>query len=192
MIHVMTRKTLGRSLRGLVGMMILATLVFAALAMQSAPALAQGGEFPLPAGVTWDDVNRVARQMYCDVCAGIPLDTCESVACRQWREEIARQLSEGRTDNEIIDYFVERYGGDVAAIPRDKSDRTLVFAVPIVIIGLIGLVGFVQVRHLRQRGQQAGPVMRRGQGRLKARPVPDDLDPALLERIERELEGLES
>ena len=191
-MQAMKQLSMGRSLRGLVGVMILATLVLAALAMQSAPALAQGGEFPLPAGVTWDDVNRVARQMYCDVCAGIPLDTCESVACRQWREEIARQLSVGRTDDEIIDYFVERYGGDVAAIPRDKNDRTLVFAVPIVIVLLIGLVGFAQVRHLRQRGQQAGVVSRRGSGRLTARPVPDDLDPALLERLEQELEGLES
>jgi hypothetical protein len=69
----------------LVGLAVL-MLVFTA---DAAPVAAQG-EFPLPPGVTWDDVNRVASQMYCDVCEGIPLDECESIACRQWREEIAR------------------------------------------------------------------------------------------------------
>jgi cytochrome c-type biogenesis protein CcmH len=130
--------------------------------------------------------------MYCDVCEGIPLDECESIACRQWREEIARQLSEGRTENEIIDYFVERYGGDVAAIPRDQSDRFLVFAVPIALVLLLGVVGAVEVNRLRRRGQQAGQVVKRSAGRLLQRPVPDDVEPDYLERLERELQGLES
>ncbi len=182
------------------GKRALGVLVFVALVAgagwlsgaDARPALAQdGGEFPLPPGVTWDQVNNVARSMYCDVCEGIPLDTCESVACRQWREEIARQLSEGRTKDEIIDYFVQRYGGDVAAIPRNSTDRTLAFAVPLVIVLIVGVLGLVQVRRLRQRGQQTGQVARRSTARLQTRPVPDDVDPQMLERLERELEGLE-
>jgi cytochrome c-type biogenesis protein CcmH len=182
-----------QSVKRWVGLAILAALVLAGLTMKTAPAFAQdGGEFPLPPGVTWDDVNRVARQMYCSVCAGIPLDTCESVACRQWREEIARQLSEGRTDDQIINDFVARFGGDVAAVPRDKSDRFLVFAVPISIALILGVVGLFQVRHMRKRGQQGTQAARRGTGRLTARPIPEELDPRILERLERELEGLES
>jgi cytochrome c-type biogenesis protein CcmH len=158
------------------------------------PAAAQSSEdgFVLPPGVTWDQVNNIARKMYCDVCQGVPLDECESAACQQWREEIARQLGQGRTENEIIDYFVQRYGADVAALPRDKNDRLLVFAVPISLVLVIGVVGAFQVRNLRQRGRQAGPVTRRSVGRLQSRPVPDDIDPELLERLERELEGLDS
>jgi len=150
-----------------------------------------GGEFPLPPGVTWDQINRVASKMYCDVCEGIPLDECESIACRQWREEIARQLGQGRTEDEIIDYFVERYGNDVSAVPRDSSDRLLVFAVPIIAIAVIGVVGAFQVRRLRERGHQTGQVVRRSEGRLNRRPVPDDLSAELMERLERDLRGLE-
>lgn len=150
-----------------------------------------GGEFKLPPGVTWDDVNKIASQMFCDVCEGIPLDECESVACRQWREEIARQLSEGRTEDEIIDYFVERYGDDVSAIPRDDTDRFLSFCVPVALVLLIGGIGGLQVRTLRRRGQQAGQVARRSEGRLTQRPVPDDLDVEYLERLERDLQRLE-
>jgi cytochrome c-type biogenesis protein CcmH len=152
---------------------------------------AQGGEFVLPPGVTWDDVNRIASKMYCDVCEGIPLDECESVACRQWREEIARQLGEGRSEDEIVDYFVERYGADVASIPRDRTDRAIAFGVPIAIALLLALVGIGQVRRLQQRSQQGGAVARRSAARLQARPVPDDIDPALLERLQRELEELD-
>jgi cytochrome c-type biogenesis protein CcmH len=158
------------------------------------PAAAQSSDdgFVLPAGVTWDQVNTIARKMYCDVCQGVPLDECESAACQQWREEIARQLGQGRTENEIIDYFVQRYGADVAALPRNRSDRLLVFAVPFSLVLVIGIVGAFQVRNLRQRGRQAGPVSRRSSERLLTRPWPDDIDPELLERLESELERLES
>lgn len=154
------------------------------------PAAAQSGD-TLPPGVTWDDVNRVARQMYCDVCEGIPLDECESIACVQWREEIARQLGEGRTDDEVIDYFVERYGEEVAAIPRDPIDRLIAFAVPVALIAGFSLIGIFQVRRLRQRGHQAGEVARRSGVRLQKRPVPADVDEDLLTRLEQELEGLD-
>ncbi len=161
------------------------------LSLNMRPAAAQGGEFVLPPGVTWDDVNKIASKMYCDVCEGIPLDECESVACRQWREEIARQLGEGRTEAEIIDYFVERYGADVASIPRGRTDRAIAFGVPVIIALLLALVGGAQVRRLQRRGRQSGMAMRRANAPLQARPVPDDVDPALLERLQRELEGLD-
>ncbi len=165
--------------------------VLVLLSLNMRPVAAQGGEFVLPPGVTWDDVNKIARKMYCDVCEGIPLDECESVACRQWREEIARQLGEGRTEDEIIDYFVERYGADVASVPRDRTDRAIAFGVPVAIALLLALVGVGQVRRLQRRGQQAGATARRSAARPQARPVPDDVDPALLERLQRELEGLD-
>ena len=187
--HVITGREASRIVFGAALLIFLALI----LVLTTHPATAQeGGEFQLPPGVTWDGVNAIAKKMYCDVCEGIPLDECESLACSQWREEIARQLGQGRTEDEIIDYFVERYGADVAAIPRDKSDRFLVFAVPAALVLVMGIVGAVQVRRLRERGRQSGLAVRRPAGRGGPRPVPDDLEPELLERLESELEGLES
>jgi cytochrome c-type biogenesis protein CcmH len=155
-------------------------------------AAAQDPDTVLPPGVTWDEVLNVAKEMECDVCEGIPLDECESVACRDWRQEIARQLGEGRSKGEILDYFVERYGADVASMPRNSVDRFISLALPLGIALVIGFLGAMQVWQMRQRGQQAGqPVRRSGAGRLKTRPVPDDLDPALIERLRQDLEGLE-
>lgn len=172
------------------GLVLAAVMGLALLSGAPRPAAAQSGD-ALPPGVTWDDVNRVGRQMYCDVCEGIPLDECESIACVQWREEIARQLGEGRTDDEVIDYFVERYGAEVAAIPRDPVDRFIAFAVPAALIAAFTLIGVVQVRRLRQRGHQTGEVARRSEVRQQKRPVPADVDDDLLTRLEQELEGLD-
>ncbi len=171
---------------------IAAVIAVVLLSAIAAPVMAQGGGFELPPGVTWDDVNAIARKMYCDVCEGVPLDECESVACRQWREEIARQLGEGRTEGEIIDLFVERYGADVASLPRSTGDRLLAFAVPVLLALVIAIVGGMQVQQMRRKGRQAGQMVRRTTAQLSERPVPDDVDPAYVERLHAELGELEA
>lgn len=149
-----------------------------------------GNDYPI--GVSFNDVNGVAHQMFCDVCEGIPLDECESADCRDWRRKISYMIGLGYSDGQIVDYFVENFGADVASLPRDETDRFLVFAIPTALVLLIGLFGTVQVRRLRQRGHQPGQVVRRTSSGRTIRPVPDDLDPALLDRLMSDLEGLES
>jgi len=42
-------------------------------------AMAQGSE------PTDDEVNAIAKQLYCPVCENISLDACGTAACEQWR-----------------------------------------------------------------------------------------------------------
>lgn len=171
----------------------IAALVLVTALTHIVPAAAQGPGFELPPGVTWDDVINVAKEMECDVCEGIPLDECESVACREWRQEIARQLGEGRSKAEILDYFVERYGADVATLPRNRTDLFIAYAVPLGVALLLGFLGVRQLQQLRQHGRQTGqPVRYQGSKRkLKQRPVPEDIDPVLIDRLRQDLEGLD-
>ena len=53
--------------------------------------------FAQGSGPSDDDVNEVARQLYCPVCENIPLDTCGTAACEQWRGIIRDKLAEGWT-----------------------------------------------------------------------------------------------
>src|SRR4026207_2478079 len=69
---------------------------------------------------TDDEVNRIAKQLYCPVCESTPLDVCPTEACRQWRELIRTMLSEGKTEAEIKQYFVEHYGARVLAEPPNR------------------------------------------------------------------------
>jgi len=81
-----------------------------------------------------DDINRVAKQMYCPVCENIPLDVCPTQACQEWRGLIELKLREGWTDEQIKDYFVEQYGDRVLAEPPRRGLNWLLYIVPPVII----------------------------------------------------------
>ena len=81
-----------------------------------------------------DEVNAIARQLYCPVCENIPLDVCPTTACAQWRELIRQKLSEGWTEQQIKDYFVEQYGARVLGTPPAKGFNWLVYIVPPVAI----------------------------------------------------------
>ena len=83
---------------------------------------------------TDDEVNAVAHQLYCPVCENTPLDVCPTEACRQWRELIRTQLSEGMTEDQIKDYFVANYGARVLAEPPLTGLNWLVYILPPTII----------------------------------------------------------
>ncbi len=94
--------------------------------------------------VTADQVNAVASQMYCPVCENIPLDVCGTQACAQWRDEIRTQLQNGRTADQVIADFVNRYGDRVVGTPQDPGLRALSLVTPW-LIGLVVLVGAIWV-----------------------------------------------
>ncbi len=83
---------------------------------------------------TDDEVNAVAKQLYCPVCENTPLDVCPTEACRQWRELIRSQLAEGMSEQEIKDYFVANYGARVLSEPPRTGLNWLVYILPPAII----------------------------------------------------------
>ena len=77
-----------------------------------------------------DQVNQIAKQLYCPVCENIPLDVCPTTACAQWRELIREKLADGWTEQQIKDYFVLQYGDRVLGTPPAKGINWLVYLVP--------------------------------------------------------------
>jgi cytochrome c-type biogenesis protein CcmH len=88
---------------------------------------------------TDNDVNRVARQMYCPVCENIPLDVCPTTACAKWRDTIREKLAAGWTDQQIMDYFVTQYGERVLANPSTRGFGIFIWIIPPVAL-LAGVV----------------------------------------------------
>lgn len=99
-----------------------------ALLVMTRPIFAQGGT------PTDDEVNRIARQLYCPVCENTPLDVCSTEACRQWRELIRQMLAEGKSEEEIKQYFVEHYGARVLSEPPRQGFNWLVYLAPPLLI----------------------------------------------------------
>ncbi|MCC6804227.1 MAG: cytochrome c-type biogenesis protein CcmH [Anaerolineae bacterium] len=94
--------------------------------------------------VTDDQVNAIAKKLYCPVCENITLDTCGTAACADWRYEIRLQLEQGKTEQEIVDEFVNRFGDRVVGTPQDVVLRALSLVTPWVIIGgLLLLLGWM-------------------------------------------------
>ena len=84
---------------------------------------------------TDDEVNAIAKQLYCPVCENIPLDACGTAACEQWRGIISDKLREGWTEDQIKDYFVAQYGDRVLAEPPRQGFNWVVYIVPLLIFG---------------------------------------------------------
>lgn len=124
----------------------LVSIVFFALLLLSLNvhiALAEGDiswqQDSVPRQPTDDEVNAVAKQLYCPVCENIPLDVCPTLACEQWRGVIRDKLAAGWDEEQIKTYFVNQYGDRVLATPPVRGLNWLVYIIPPVVI-LAGIV----------------------------------------------------
>jgi cytochrome c-type biogenesis protein CcmH len=92
--------------------------------------------------VTDNQVNDIAKDLYCPVCENITLDTCGTAACADWRYEIRLQLESGMNAEQIKADFVRRFGDRVVGTPYDPVLRALSLVTPFVLIALGGYVFF--------------------------------------------------
>lgn len=97
--------------------------------------------------VSDDEVNQVSQDLFCPVCDNVPLDVCPTQACADWRELVRQQLSEGKSPQEVHDYFARQYGDGVLANPPRRGFNWLLWLFPVVGL-LVG--GFFFWRYLRQ------------------------------------------
>lgn len=128
-----------------------------------------------------DEVNAIARQLYCPVCPNTPLDVCETKACQDWRAQIRQQLADGWSEEQIMDYFVAQYGERVLAEPQRRGFTSLVWLLPVIAVGL-GLFVVAQALRSWKAGRRAQPA-------AVAPPMPQ-VAPETLARIEKELREL--
>jgi len=89
-----------------------------------------------------NEVNRIAKQLFCPVCENTPLDVCPTQACAQWRALIREKLAAGWTEDQIKQYFVDQYGARVLSEPPRTGLNWLVYLVPpiLFVVGVIILV----------------------------------------------------
>jgi cytochrome c-type biogenesis protein CcmH len=103
------------------------TFYFLFFAATLIPSVTVSAQQPTPSD---DQVNAIARQLYCPVCENTPLDVCPTTACHQWRELIRQMLAEGKSEAQIKQYFVDYYGARVLSEPPTTGINWLVYIVP--------------------------------------------------------------
>ena len=134
---------------------------------------------------TPNDVEAVARTLYCPLCVGRRLDSCEIPLCQDMKKEIARQLAEGRTPEQIRAYFVQQYGPVVLGEPPRKGVNWLAWVIPI--IALLAAVTYAGIK-VRQWSQSEPVPAAATDVPSSPAPSPDD---EYLAQVERELSQLE-
>ncbi len=130
-----------------------------------------------------DEVNAIAKQMYCPVCENTPLDVCPTQACEEWRQLIRAQLAQGWSEEQIKQFFVERYGARVLAAPPPQGINWLVYVIP----PLAFLAGVVILLRAMRNWKASSTV----HTSVEAKPTKrEDLSDEYLRRVEEELKKL--
>src|SRR5579859_1568794 len=96
-------------------------------------------------------VHDVASQLKCPVCQGESVADSPSTISQQMRAVIRQQLQQGQSEQQIIQYFVSRYGNSILWSPPKQGFTILAWVIPIAIL-LCGVLLLVMVL----RGWQAG------------------------------------
>ena len=70
------------------------------------------------------------REIMCPICPGESLDQSQHILAVQMRGIVDEKLAEGWSDEEIRDFFVERYGASVLLEPSRRGFTILVWIIP--------------------------------------------------------------
>jgi len=90
----------------------------------------------------------IAEELRCLVCQNESLAGSRSDLAMDLRREIRGLIKQGKTDQEVRDFLVSRYGDFVLYRPPVKPTTWLLWGGPFVLLvgGLIGLVAFLRKR----------------------------------------------
>jgi len=131
--------------------------------------------------VTADDVNDVAKEVYCPVCESTPLDVCQTQACADWREVIREKLANGESKEDVFSYFAEQYGDRVLATPPREGVNWLLWIVPIAAVLVGGFFFSRFMKNLRVDDEDDGGL----ETAVNSSPVSSDDD--YIAQVEKEL-----
>jgi len=132
---------------------------------------------------TDDEVNAIAHKLYCPVCESTPLDVCPTQACKEWRELIRTMLAEGKTEDEILQYFEDQYGARVLAEPPKEGGFLLIYLLPPLII-LAGAV--VLFRSLKEWTRPKAAASAAGGQQVESSAKKDDYVARLEEELKKQ------
>ncbi|HEX3034839.1 MAG TPA: cytochrome c-type biogenesis protein [Thermodesulfobacteriota bacterium] len=93
-----------------------------------------------------DQVREISHLLMCPVCQGQTVEESNSNLAEDMRKIIRKKLEEGKSKEEIIAFFVDRYGETILAAPPAKGTNWLLWLLPGfgLVIGGVGIVLFLR------------------------------------------------
>lgn len=123
---MMSASKLNRALKRWPGWLLLALAAFLLLAVgvsrENGPQTQQ------------ERIDAIGKRLACPTCAGESVFVSRASSAESIRNEIARQVGAGKlSDDEIVAYIEESFGGDVLLVPRSTGVDALVWALPVAV-----------------------------------------------------------
>jgi cytochrome c-type biogenesis protein CcmH len=140
-----------RRLVNLVAALCLGAAAFSAQAKEAAPL----AEDP----VVEKRLLAITTELRCLVCQNQTIADSNADLANDFRREIRKLIAEGKSDQEILDFMVARYGDFVRYRPPLKGVTLLLWAGPgvLLIIGLAALIRFLRRRNAAIGDTQLSP-----------------------------------
>ncbi len=106
-----------------------------------------------------------------------PVSQHYSEAAEQIRKEVRAMVAAGKSRDEILDYFVSRYGERILAAPRPRGFNAMAYVLPWTALILGAWLLIIVIKRLRAPAAAAGPA-----------PAPDERYTSI---IEKEMKALD-
>jgi cytochrome c-type biogenesis protein CcmH len=90
--------------------------------------------------------RHLQRQLRCLICQGESIDESASSFAVDVRRLVREQMAEGKTDKQIQDFFVARYGDAILMKPPLEADTWLLWLAPFGVLAIAGGVAWVTVK----------------------------------------------
>jgi cytochrome c-type biogenesis protein CcmH len=113
---------------------------------------------------------KIAEEMRCLVCQNESLAGSHADLAEDLRREIRDQIRQGKSDQEVMEFMVSRYGDFVRYRPPVKPETWLLWFGPFLLL-VLGLL--VLVRTLRQRNRETPATLEQGR-RAEAQKMLDE------------------
>lgn len=97
--------------------------------------------------------ERIISEVRCLQCQNESLKDSNAFLAADLRREIRRLLNEGKTDQEVFDFLVQRYGEFALYRPRMKGKTLMLWMAPLFLLGAGALIAVNVVR-----GRMALPI----------------------------------
>jgi cytochrome c-type biogenesis protein CcmH len=97
---------------------------------------------------------KLSEKLRCLVCQNQTIAESNAELAQDLRRQVHEQIAAGKSDDEIVDYMVARYGDFVLYQPPVKATTVLLWGGPALLL-LLGAFGVVRV--LRARRAEAEP-----------------------------------
>ncbi|MFW6074228.1 MAG: cytochrome c-type biogenesis protein [Chloroflexota bacterium] len=98
----------------------------------------------------------LARKLACPVCEGQSLADSQSRLATDMKQTIESKVQAGESDQEIIDFFVARFGEEVLLEPSRSGLNLTLWWIPVIALGLGAVVVALYLRDSIIPGRSGG------------------------------------